>query len=102
MQDPVFVAESGTHQELVHEAADCHWVQRASIPIGIHVLLQIALAVFENEHEFGFGVDHIVQADYVDMLELLHQGDLADGCRRGAFFRIEMDFLQRYDLVCRA
>ena len=44
------------------------------------ILLQIALAVFKNEHEFGFGVDHIVQADYVDMLELIHQGDLPDGC----------------------
>ena len=100
VEDPVFVAERGAFQELVHEAADGVGVECATIAMCIHVLLKIALAVFENEDKLGLGVYDIVEPDDVDVLELLHEGDLADGGRWRAFFRIKMNLLESNDLVC--
>jgi hypothetical protein len=43
-------------------------------------------------------VNNVVEADNVLVLQLLHQGDLTDCCRGCAFFRIEVDFLECYQL----
>ena len=42
----------------------------------------------EDEHELVLRVDHIMQADDVGMLKLLHDRDLADGRRRRALLGI--------------
>ena len=39
-------------------------------------------------------MDDVVEGDDVFVLELFHEGDFADGGRRGAFFAIEVDFFQ--------
>lgn len=51
-----------------------------SVTAGVHVSLQIAIHVLEDEHEFVFGMDDIVEGDDALVFEFLHQGDLAD-CR---------------------
>jgi len=99
VKNPVFVAESGSFEELVHEATDNSRVQGAAFAMGVHVLLQILLAELENEHEFCFGVDDVVEANDVDVFKLLHEGNFPDGGGWCAFFRIEVNFLQGHDLI---
>lgn len=99
MQNPVFVAEGCSLEELVHEATDSNRLQGAAFAMSVHILLQILFAEFENKHELRFSVDDIVEAHDVDVLELLHEGYFTDGGGWGAFFRIEVNFLQGYDLV---
>ena len=99
MQHAVLVAERGSLEQLVHETANSERVQSASFAVRIHILLEILLAELEDENEFGFGVDNIVKPDDVDMLELLHEGNLADRSRWSAFLCIEMDFLKRNDFI---
>jgi hypothetical protein len=47
-------------------------------------------------------MNNIMKGYNVLVLELFHEGDLADGGRRGAFFRIEVDFLKGNELACLA
>lgn len=35
-----------------------------------------------------------MESNDIFVLELLHEGNLADGSRRSAFFRVEVDFLE--------
>ena len=88
MQYPVLVAESGTLEELVHETPHGDGVKRATIAMNIHVLFEVAFAVFEDEDELGLGMDDVVQPDDVDMFEFLHEGDLTDGGRGSTFLSI--------------
>lgn len=99
MKDLVLVTKRGPLQKLVHETPDGVGVKRATIAILVHVLLQILFAVLENENEFRLGVYNVVEADDVDMLELLHERDLSDGGRWSSFFSIEMNFLECYNLI---
>lgn len=68
--------------------------------MNIHVLLQIPLTVLEDKYQFCFGVDDIVEAHDVDVLELFHERDLTDGGRWGAFLGIEVYLFERHNLVC--
>ena len=40
-----------------------------------------------------------MKGDDIFMFELFHQGDLTDGSRRGAFFGVKMDFLERNEFA---
>jgi len=62
VQNPVFVTESGSLQELIHEATDNSGVQGAAFAMGVHVLFQILFTVFEYKYEFRFRVDDVVEA----------------------------------------
>lgn len=88
------MAEVDALEKLEHEGLDGQGLQCASFAVGVHVLLEIAVHVLEDEHEFVLGMDNIVEGDDVLVLQLLHQGNLADGGRRGALFRVEMDFFE--------
>lgn len=88
MKDPILVAERSALQQLVHETPDGDRVQGATISMGIHILLQIAITELEDEDKLGLGVNNVVQADDVDVLELLHEGNLADGGGWCTFFSI--------------
>ena len=67
----------------------------------VEELLEVLVEVLEDEREFAVGVEHVDEADDVGVLELLEQGDLADGRRRDALvLRLQPDLLQRVDLVC--
>lgn len=81
-------------QQLIHKTLNRNRRQRSSITIRVHVLLEIFIHIFENQHELVFGVDDVVEGQDVFVLELFHQGDLADGGRRCAFFRVEVDFFE--------
>lgn len=94
VQDAVFVAKSDAVQELVHEGFDGEVVELAAGAARVHEFLEVLVHVFEDEHEFVVGVDDVVEGDDVLMLELFHEGDFADGGGGGAFFAIEVDFLQ--------
>jgi hypothetical protein len=96
VEDSVRVAEVDALEELVHEGFDGDGGQCSSISLGIHVLLQVLIHIFEDQHELVLGMNDIVEADDVLVFQLLHQRDLAD-CGRGcAFFGIEVDLFQSY------
>ena len=99
MKDPVFVTEGGALQKLIHEAADCCWIEGATFAVRIHILLEISVAVLENKNQLGLGVDNIIESDNVDVFQLLHQRDFTDRSRRGAFLSIEMDFFEGNNLI---
>ncbi len=98
VQDSVGVTEVNALQELMHKGFDGGRGQCSSLALCVHILLQVLVHVFKNQHELILGVDNIVETDNVLVLQLLHQGDLADCCRGCAFFRIEVDFLECYQL----
>jgi hypothetical protein len=78
VEDSVRVAEVDALEELVHEGFDGDGGQCSSISLSVHVLLQILIHVFEDQHELVLSVNDIVEADDVLVLQLLHQRDLAD------------------------
>ena len=94
------MAERGSLEQLIHEAANRIRIQCPTISMLVHVFFQIHLTVFENEDELGFGMYDIVQPDNVDMLELLHERDFADSGRWCTLFGIEVDLLEGNYLVC--
>ena len=100
MEDPIFVTEGCSLQKLIHEAAHCCGIKSATFAVGIHVLLEISVAVLEDENQLGLGVDNIIESDNVDMLQLLHQRDFADRSRRSPFLGIKVNLLERNNLVC--
>lgn len=99
VQYAILVAERCTLQELVHEAAYGVGIQSSAIAMCVHVLLQIPLAVFEDEDQLGLCMNHVVEADDVDVFKFLHERDFTDGGRRGALFRIEMYLLEGDNFV---
>lgn len=83
----------------MHEGLDGDGVEGSAVAGRVHVPLQIGVHVLEDEHELALGVDDIVEGEDVGVLQLLHQGDLADGCGGCAFFRIEVDLLEGNELA---
>lgn len=62
---------TSTHvQQLVGEVLDGVEREGATISVRVHVALEVLLAVLENEDELGLGVNDVVEADNVDVLEL--------------------------------
>ena len=94
MQDAVVVAEGDALEELVHERFDGDVVERAAVAARVHVFFEVAVHEFEDEHEFVFGVDDVVQGDDVFVLEFFHERDFADGGAGGAFFAVKVDFFE--------
>lgn len=94
VEDAVIVAESDALKKLVHKRFDGDIIELTSRIARVHVFLKVLVHVFEDEHEFVFGVDDIVQRDYVFVFELFHEGNFADGSAGGAFFTVEVDFFQ--------
>lgn len=88
MQNLVLVAKGSALKQLKHETPDGLGRQGAAVSILVHILLQILLAVFEDEDEFRLSVDNVVQANDVDMLEFLHQRDFTNSGRWCPFFCI--------------
>jgi hypothetical protein len=78
VEHAVLVAERNALEEVIHERASDVWAERATLAVGVHVLLQVLLAELEDEHELRLGVDDVVQADDVLVVELLHKRNLAD------------------------
>ena len=94
MQHPIRMAEVDRLQKLIHKTLNRNRRQSTSITVGIHVLFEIFIHVFENQHQLVLGVDDVVQGQDVFVLELFHERDFADGGARCAFFGIEMDFFE--------
>jgi hypothetical protein len=44
-------------------------------------------------------VDDVVQSDNINMLEFFHERDLANSGRGCAFFRVEVNFFERNNLI---
>lgn len=53
----------------------------------------------EHEHQLVFGVNDVVERNYVLVLELLHERNLADGGTGRALFGVEVDLLQGDELA---
>ena len=83
MEDAVVMTECDALEELVHKGFDSDVVECAAVPSGIHVFFEVLVHVLEYKHKLVFCMDHIIERHDVLMLQLLHQGDLADrggGC----------------------
>jgi hypothetical protein len=78
VENTIFVTERCSFQQLIHEAPNGHRVQSTALSMGVHVFLEISIAIFEDKNELCFGVDDVVKADDVNVFELLHQGNLPD------------------------
>jgi hypothetical protein len=100
MQHSVLVAKSCAHEKLVHETPHGTRIEGTTVAMCIHVLLEVSLTVLEDKDELRFCVDDIVKAHDVDVLELLHQGDLPDRSRWGSFFSIKVNLFERDDFIC--
>ena len=94
VQHAVLVAKVDPLEELIHEGLDRHGLQGAPLAVRVHVLLKVAVHVLKHQHEFVLGVDDVVQANDVLVLELFHEGNLADRGRGSALFGVEVDFLE--------
>lgn len=99
VEDAVLVAEVDAPQQLVHEGLGLIGLQGAPVAVCVHVLLKVAVEELEDEHELVLCVDHVVEGDDVFVLELFHQGDLADGRGWSALFRVEVYFLEGNELA---
>lgn len=99
MQHPILMTKTRPLQQLIHEAPHCIRIQRPTVPMLIHILLQVLFTVLEYKNKFGLGVDDIVQANDIDVFEFFHQRNFADGCGWCSFFCIEVDFFQGYYFV---
>ena len=79
VQNPVLVTERSALEKLVHKTPNGDGIEGATLAVDIHVLLEVAFTVLKYEDELCLGVDDVVEADDIDMLELFHEGDLTDG-----------------------
>lgn len=100
MKDSILMTKSCPFQQLVHETPHGNGVQCTAVAMGIHVFLQIPITVFEDKDKLCFGVDNVVQADDVDMLEFLHERDLSDRGGGSPFFSIKVDLFEGDNFVC--
>ena len=60
MEHTIFVAKGNALEELVHEGFDGDVVQLTAGAAGVHVLLEVFIHIFEDEHELVLGVYDIV------------------------------------------
>jgi hypothetical protein len=100
VQDSILVAEGRAHEKLVHEAPNRVWIEGAAVTVCIHVLFEVPFTVLEDKYEFCFGVDDIVEANDVDVLELLHERYLANRGRRSSLFSIKVYLLESDNFIC--
>lgn len=99
MKHSVLVAEVDALEQLVHEGLDGGGLESTALAVRVHVSLKISIHVLEDEHELVLSVNDVVESNDILVFELLHERDLADGSRRGPFFRVEMDLLERDELA---
>lgn len=89
-------------EELVHETSHGHRVKRSAIAVLVHILLEILITILEDKDKLCLRVYNIVEADDVDMLEFLHEGNLTDGGGGCPFLCVKMYLLERDDLIGRS
>lgn len=77
MQHVVAVAEGEAAQQLIHEGLDD--VEGDFAVERVEVLLEVLVAVLEDERELLVGVEDVVEADNVFVLQLLEEANLAQG-----------------------
>src|SRR6266849_3182865 len=100
MQHSILMAKGCAHEELEHEAPDCSRIEGTAVAMGVHVFLQVPFTVLEDKDELCFRVDDVVQTHNVDVLELLHEGDLANRSRWCPLFSIEVYLFECHDFIC--
>jgi hypothetical protein len=91
MEDMSFVTKGDAAEKLKHERLDFVGGERTAC---VHVLFEVFVHVFKDEHELVFGVDDVLEGDDVVVLEFFHEGDFADRGGGCAFFRVEVDFFE--------
>lgn len=99
MQNLGLVAVGHSLERLVHEVLD-DFHRDVLVLERADEVLEILVAVLEDQDQSLLVVDDVVQLDNVDMVQLLEQRDLSDGCAGDAFFlRVEVDLLESEELL---
>lgn len=99
MQDTVLVTERGALQELIHKASNRRGLESAAVAVLIHILFEVLVTILEYKNEFCLCMYNIVKAHDVDVLQLLHKGNLPNGSGRRAFLSVQVDLLQSDDFI---
>lgn len=87
------MTKSDTFAQLMHKAADSIGLEGTALSVGVHIALKILFAKLENQDQFLFSVNNVVQADNVGVAKFFHERDLANRSRRRSLLGIEMDLL---------
>lgn len=64
----------------------------------VHVLFEVHLHILKDEREGAWGVDDVVQSNYVGVLEVLQERDFSDGSTRSTLLMFQSYLLQSYQL----
>ena len=92
VEDAPVVAEAHAREQLEEQCLDGLCVER--LRLCVEVLFEVEVKVLEDEGELLLGVDDVVQAHDIRVLQLLEDGDLADRRRWDALvLRLEPDLL---------
>ena len=89
-----FMTKRYAAQKLKHERFNFFGGQGGAVCV--HVLFEVFVHVFKDEHELVFGVDNVLEGDDVVVFEFFHEGDFADCGGGSAFLGIEVDFFEGY------
>lgn len=96
------MAKGCAHEKLVHEAPDRIRFEGTAVAMRVHVFLEVPFTVLEDKDELCFRVDDVVQTHNVDVLELLHERDLANRSRWCTLFGIKVDLFKCHNFICRS
>lgn len=99
MQHLIFVAECGPFEKLIHKATNGFRIEGATIPMLIHVFLEVLFAKLKDKNELCLAVDDVVEADNIGVFKLLHQGYFTYRRRWSSFLGIQVNFFQCNNLV---
>mmetsp|Transcript_29447 Transcript_29447/g.80815 ORF Transcript_29447/g.80815 Transcript_29447/m.80815 type:complete len:353 (+) Transcript_29447:448-1506(+) len=103
VQHPPVVAEGDAEQQLAQQHLQVQ-VGQASVAVRlVEHLLQVLVEILEDERQLLLGVDNVVKADDVGVLQLLEDGYLTDRRRRDALvLRLEANLLERDEVTRKA
>lgn len=98
VEDAAAVAEGNTLEKLVHVGLHEHRLQL--LADGVHVLLEVLVKELEDQVQLLLGVENILKADDVRVLQLAEEGDLANGSAGNTFILgVQAGLLESHKLL---
>ena len=98
MHNAALVTVEQPLEDLPDDAPDL--VERQRHSLLVQVVLHVPVEKLEDQVQLVPRVEHVQQIHDERVVELLQQGDLADGSRRDTFVGVfDLDFLEGHDLT---